>query len=190
VPVWRARLILALATGRVAAARSALEHLPARESTAAQAQRLAAWLAARSANVERERAALERLIAADPGDSAGYERLAELAHKRGQGLDASEWRRKRTDIDQIKARYQKRYERNQPLRDAVEMARLAEQLGRWFEAQVFLAVASVVDPDRNERRTDLALVRLHLRAVATDERSLASVLAGEFDEARDLQRAP
>ena len=49
---------------------------------------------------------------------------------------------------QIKARYQKRYERNQPLRDAIEMARLAEQLGRWFEARVFLAVATVVDPDR------------------------------------------
>ena len=61
-------------------------------------------------------------IAADPGDSAAYDRLAELADKGGKSLDAAEWRRKRTEIDQIKARYQKRFERNQPLRDAIEMA--------------------------------------------------------------------
>jgi enediyne biosynthesis protein E4 len=187
VPVWRARLNLALATDRVAAAKSALEHLPARESTEAQVQRLTAWLAALNANVERERQALERLIAADPGDSAAYDRLAELADKRGQSLDAAEWRRKRNEIDQIKVRYQKRFERNQPLRDAIEMARLAEQLGRWFESRVFLAVASVVDPERRELRDDLERVTQHLRPAAMDDRSLAALLADELNGVRDAR---
>jgi thioredoxin-like negative regulator of GroEL len=182
VSVWRARLNWAMATDRVAAARSALEHLPGKESTQAQVQKLVAWLAARSADPERERDALERLIAADPGDRAAYDRLAELADKRGQSLEAAELRRKRTENEQIMARYQKRYERNQPLRDAFEMARLAEQLGRWFEAGVFLTVATVVDPVRGELSALLERVEQHLRAAAEDDRTLAAVVAEELGD--------
>ena len=38
-------------------------------------------------------------------------------------------------------RYVELYDRKQPIRDAVESARLAEQLGRRFEARVFLTIA-------------------------------------------------
>jgi thioredoxin-like negative regulator of GroEL len=51
--VWRACLRWAQATGRVDAARSALEHIPACEASVADVHRIAAWLAARCANVER-----------------------------------------------------------------------------------------------------------------------------------------
>ena len=90
VPVWRARLDWAVATNRVAEAREAAEHLPAEESTPAQVHRLAAWFAARRGDVESERRALERLIAADPADFAALDRLAELADRDGQPDRAAE----------------------------------------------------------------------------------------------------
>src|SRR5262249_26252872 len=60
VPVWKAYLAWAMATSRGAEVREALEHLPAAESTPAQVERLAAWLAARRGDVASERRALER----------------------------------------------------------------------------------------------------------------------------------
>ena len=68
-----------MATGREAEAREALEYLPADGATPAQVHRLAAWFAARRGDAESERQALDRLIAADPGDGAALDRLAELA---------------------------------------------------------------------------------------------------------------
>ena len=56
------------------------------------------------------------------------------------------------------------------------MARLAEQLGRWFEARVFLTIASLVEPTRGDFPAELA--RLHHREVvdAPPGRTLAEVL--------------
>jgi hypothetical protein len=82
-------------------------------------------------------------------------------------------------MDRIKARYQKLFERNQPLRDAVEMARLAEQLGRWFEAHVFLTVAIVVEGNRTDLMRDLERVRQQRLKTGRDNRTLAEVLAME-----------
>jgi thioredoxin-like negative regulator of GroEL len=188
--VWRARLDWALATDRVDEVRSALEHLPASASTPAQVQRLAAWLAARGENVEVERRALERLVAVDPADSAAFERLAELADLGGEGSHAAELRSERAEIDLLKERYQQRYRRNQPLRDASEMARLAERLGRWFEAEVFLTVATVVDDDRDDLRRDLARLRQRRRDVEGGDRTLADVLAIELGGVQDRRPVP
>ena len=64
-------------------------------------------------------------------------------------------------VEKLQARYEKLYQRNQPSRDAAEMARLAEQLGRRFEAEVFLTVAIAVDTDRDDLRSDLSRLKLH-----------------------------
>ncbi len=109
-----------------------------------------AGLAARDRASERR--ALERLIAADPADFAALKRLAELAVEQGQPGRAAELRRQKTEMDTLQARYQKLYEQNQPLRDAAEMARLAERLGRRFEARVFGTVAVVVGLDCDDLR--------------------------------------
>jgi len=184
VPVWRARLNWAMVTGRVAEARAAMEHLPAAESTPAQVQKLAAWFAAQRGDAASERTALERLITVDPTDFTALDRLAELAVQDDQPDRAIELRRKKTEIDLHKARYQKLYERYQPRRDAAEMARLAEQLGRRFEARAFLTVAVAVDPERDDLRRDLA--RLNQRTGTIDEpgRTLADVLAPELGDHR------
>jgi len=180
VPVWRARLNWAMATGRVAEAQSATEHLPAADWAPAQVQKLAAWFAAERGDAASERTLLQRLITADPTDFTALDRLVELAVKDGQPDRAVELRRKKTEIDRLKARYQKLYERYQPRRDAAEMARLAEQLGRRFEARAFLTVAVAVDPDRTDLRSDLS--RLEQKSAINEPgRTLAGLLDSELD---------
>jgi thioredoxin-like negative regulator of GroEL len=179
--VWRAKLSWAMATARVSTAREALKHLPATESTPAEVQKLAAWFARQREDIDSEQRALERLTAADPADFQALDRLIELALKDGQADRAALLRRKRAATEKLQARYEKLYRRNQPSRDAAEMARLAEQLGRWFEAEVFLSVAVAVDTDRDDLRRDLS--RLKLRAETSDRQhgTLDAVLAPELD---------
>ena len=136
--------------------RQALEHLPAEDSTSAQVHRLKAWLAAKRGDVATERRELERLLAEDPADLTALDRLAQLAEKAGQPAQAAELLRKKAEIDRLRARYEKLYDRNQPIRDAEEMASLAEQLGREFEARVFLTVAISEEPEREEVRRPAA----------------------------------
>jgi len=183
VPIWRARLDWALATGRVAEVREALEHLPAAESTPAQMHRLAAWLAARRGDAASERQALERLIAADPGDGAALDRLAELALRDGQPDRAGELHRRKAQRDQLGLRYQELFLRNQTVRDAEEMARLAEQLGHFFEAKAFWAVALAAEPAREDLRAALARWERRATPVTEPGQTLAEVLALELDAA-------
>lgn len=183
VPIWRARLDWALATGRVAEVREALEHLPAAESTPAQVHRLAAWLAARRGDAASERHALERLIAADPGDGAALDRLAELALRDGQPDRSGELHRRKARRDQLGLRYQELFLRNQTVRDAEEMAGLAEQLGHSFEAKAFLAVALAAEPAREDLRAALSRWERRSTPVAEPGQTLAEVLALELDAA-------
>ena len=150
VPVWRARLRWAFAAGRVAEARTALTHLPAAESTPAEVQNLAAWFASRRNDVESERRALERLMVEAPAEFTALDRLVELTAKAGQIDRAAQLRDQKTRIERLRARYQKLHKRYQPSRDAAEMAQLAEQLGRWFEAKVYLTLAEADGPGRGD----------------------------------------
>jgi len=159
VPVWRARLSWATATSRVAEVQEALDHLPAAESTPAQVLSLVAWFAACRGDVKSETRALQRLITEDPANVAALDRLAELTVREGNPTDVAALRRKRTEIDQLQARYWELYQRTQPARDGAEMARIAIQLGQWFEAKAFLTVAAAVDPDRVDLRNDLARLK-------------------------------
>ena len=72
------------------------------------------------------------------------DRLIELAVKHAQPERANELRRLRSEIETLENRYLKLFERNQPLRDAAEMAQLAERIGHRFEAKAFRTVADAV----------------------------------------------
>jgi len=183
LPVWRARLEWAMATGRSAEAREALEHLPADRETPAQVHRLTAWFAARRGDAESERQALERLIAADPGDGAALDRLAELALRDGLAPRAAELRRKKIALDSLRSRYKELFRCIQPVRNAMEMSRIAEQLGRFFESRAFATLAVATDPDRVDLRGILA--RIEQRQITIDEpgRTLAQRLTRELDAA-------
>jgi enediyne biosynthesis protein E4 len=183
VPVWRARLDWAIATNHIAVVHEALKHLPANESTPTQVARLEVWLAARRGDVASERRALERQIEADPADFRASDRLAELAMNEGHPQRAAGLRDQKSELAQLQARYLKLHARNQPMRDAATMAALAEQLGRWFEARVFLTVAIAAAPGRVDLRRDLT--RLHERrdTIGGTRRTLAELLAPEHGDA-------
>jgi tetratricopeptide (TPR) repeat protein len=148
VPVWRARLSWGVATDRIDVVEEAVTHIPASEFVPGQLHRLSAWVASRRGDVEVERRELEQQLNVDPGDLSTLERLAQLAEQGGRGEQAARLRRMRGEIDELRARYEKLHERKQPLRDAVELARLAARLGREFEARGFFTVAISDDPKR------------------------------------------
>jgi thioredoxin-like negative regulator of GroEL len=178
-PVWRARLNWAMATGRVRDARVATEQLPAPELTPALVQKLVAWFAAQREDTKSERAALTRLIAADPADFTALDRLVELEVKEGQPDSARELRRKKIEIDRLRVRYQELFHRHQPLRDAAEMARIAEQLGRRFEARAFLTLAVAVDPDRDKLQSALILLNKQTEITNEPGGTLADLLGSD-----------
>jgi enediyne biosynthesis protein E4 len=172
----------AVAANRVAEAREALKHLHAEVSTPAQIHKLAAWFAARRGDVESERRALERLIAADPADIVALDRLAELAVKNGEPNRAAGLRREKTVIAKRIARYQQLHVRHQPNRDAAEMARLAEQLGQRFEAKAFLTLAVAIDRDRADLRRDLDRLNQRAGTIEGPGHTLADLLAPELGD--------
>jgi thioredoxin-like negative regulator of GroEL len=177
VAVWRARLRWGMATNKIDVVQQALTHLPAAESALAEIHRLKAWLSAQRGDIEAERRELERVVAADPADIAALDRLGQLADQAGQRDRIATVVAKKADIERMRDRYIKLYERNQPVRDAVEMAHLAEQLGSAFEARVFLTVAIGEDPDREDLRQDLQRVAKIPKMVAKPGETLAGFLA-------------
>jgi tetratricopeptide (TPR) repeat protein len=176
VPVWRTRLNWGMATSRVDVAREALAHLPASESTPAQVYRLEAWLAAKQGNHATERQTLERLITAEPTDLTALKRLSELARRVGQSERTAELQGRAGEIDRLNARYRKLYDRNQPIRDAVEMGQLALRLQRTFEARVFLTVAAAESLHPNDARRELQWLSQHSTPIARTSSSLAEAI--------------
>jgi tetratricopeptide (TPR) repeat protein len=190
VPVWRARLSWGIATNRVDVVQQTLTHLPAAESMPAQLHRLNAWLASKRGDVETERRELERLLVADPADLTAVDRLAQLAEEDGQPARAVELRREKGEIDGLRARYEKLYERKQPIRDAVEMAKLAERLGRECEARGFLTVAISDDPNREDLRHDLERLSQSPATVAKRGQTAPEVLAHKLDKKGHIDVTP
>ncbi len=183
VPVWRGWLNWGIATKQLNVVRQALKHLPAEDVTVARVHQLKAWLAAMRADTSTERQQLEHLLAEDPADRTALDRLAELAEKAGQPAQAAEALHIKAEIDRLRARYEKLYDRNQPIRDAEEMASLAEQLGRNFEARVFLTVALSEEPERDDLRQNLQrLMSQRSKQAAWNGRTLAEVIEDQEGE--------
>jgi enediyne biosynthesis protein E4 len=157
--VWRARLNWSMRTNRVAEARVALKHLPAALATPAEVHRLSAWMASGCGDIERERHELAALVAAAPEDFEALARLEKLEHERSAKTASAEPRRRKVEIERDQTRYRELYRRNQPSRDAEEMARLAERLGHRFEASLFLAAAIAEEPDRADLRENLGRLK-------------------------------
>jgi tetratricopeptide (TPR) repeat protein len=146
--VWRARLEWSMRTHQLDEATAALQHLPAELATPAEIHRRAAWIAAQGGDRELEHHELAALVAEAPEDFDALERLETLERAEPSKTAASAPRRQRAEIERDQKRYRELYRRNQPARDAEEMARLAQRLGHRFEAILFLTAAIAEEPAR------------------------------------------
>jgi enediyne biosynthesis protein E4 len=166
----------------------ALSHIRVEDSTPAQIQRLTAWLAEFCSDLDSERSALERLIGVNPGDIDAFDRLVAIAQKEGQADRADELRRRRIEVERLVALYDKLYKRNQTIRDAAEMASLAEQLGQPFESKVLRTIAIATGLDHHERRDAVVGSRRDVTTRQSAQGTLADLLASEL-EAADRAKA-
>ena len=105
--VWRARLDWAQAAERPDEVVRAAHHLPVSLFSQARVLELRAWMAALSGDRQAERTALESKIGLEAADSAGIERLADLAAQDGQREQLAELRRRKAAIDAARVRYRR-----------------------------------------------------------------------------------
>ena len=181
--IWRTRLDWALATHRLADVRQALSHLPVEDSTPGQVQRLTAWLAAYRGDFDSERRALECLIAINPCDFETLDSMVAIAQNEGEADRAEELRRQKIEVERLLARYDKLYKRNQTIRDAAEMASLAEQLGQRFEARVLQTIAFATELEHRQRPDPPAASSRDDTKMPSPRGTLADLLVRELDAA-------
>jgi tetratricopeptide (TPR) repeat protein len=129
------RLDWSVAAGRPDRAAEALEILGPSNPVPAEIPALAAWFARRRGDAAAEHAALEALLEQQPAEIEAVERLAELEFLRGKPERMAELRRRKAELDAIKERYRRLVAHGDPAADSAETARLAESLGRRYEAR-------------------------------------------------------
>ena len=175
--VWKGRLDLAMATGDVAGARKAFERLLPDRVPAAELLAVPAWFAAQSGDSERERQALEELLERAPGRGPAVERLAELELLAGRPDRAAKLRARKAELDRAKTHYEILITKpsHEAVHFAAEAARLAETLGRSFEASALWSVALERKP--GDREASQALARLERAGRAHAGLTLAGLLS-------------
>jgi tetratricopeptide (TPR) repeat protein len=171
--IWKARLKWSTAVDDVEAAREAIEHLPAQALGPADVLDLRAWLARKRGDLSAERQALDELIQTDPGRSASYVRLAELLQHAGDRAGAASLRQQKADLDAARDRYNRLYREDRYASHVEELARLAEQLGRWFEAHGFWEIIQAREP--GNAQAAVAVARLSTRDSQASHASLDEV---------------
>ena len=118
-------------------------------------------------------------MAEGPVDVKDLDRLAALARNSGHPDQAAEFTNRKAELERLLVRYLKLHDRVQPIRDAVELAHLAERLGRTFEARVFVSLAIAATPERDDLRRDLERLNRSSATVADGGQTLAEILALE-----------
>ena len=181
--VWQARLDFGMASGERDLVLEALKHLPATDSTPAQILRITAWLAAGNGDHEAEEHALARLATTGPLDPEALVRLSELTGQTGPSERRAKWESRRAELTQRAARYQKLFDRNQPIRDAAEMGLLAKRLGQPLEARVFLTVAAATSLHPDEAKRELATLNRREARLDAPGRSMADLIAAPATQA-------
>ena len=184
--VGRARLDRAVAADDVDDAWRAARHLPSESVSASETLALRAWFASRRGHLDAERCGWEALVEREPGDARALERLAVLALDAGRPDRAAKYRNDKAAIDGAKRRYQDILGAPASPAPYEELARLAETLGRRFDARGWWTLLVVREPGNREFRA--ALDRLAPQpdpSPGASGRTLASLLAdppGPLDE--------
>jgi tetratricopeptide (TPR) repeat protein len=167
--LWGARLSWAVAAGQPSAVREALTHLPAGSLALGRVLALRAWVAARRNDPRAERDALQALTAHDPGDISALERLAGLAAEAGEIGRVESLRRLKAEKDRARRLYRSLVSGPDPGSQLAELGRLAQSLGRVFEARGWWALQARREPGDREAAAALArLSRAELNRPADD----------------------
>jgi tetratricopeptide (TPR) repeat protein len=139
--VWRMKRDWAIAADLPAQVRQTLSHLPADEEPEERVLALRVWLAAHQNDREAQRRALKQWVELDPGDAAAREQLAEREREDGHLREAEAQRSEIRALDPIRKEYTRLLASPSPESHADELARLAGQLGRRFDAAQWAALA-------------------------------------------------
>ncbi len=139
--VWRARLDWAMATDHLHEAALAMKRLPAKGLDLVEILNLRAWLAGRLGDLAAEERALKRLAAHTPGATKIVVRLTELAVRAGRVDEVARLRARKAELDQATEMYRKILNAAAPKSGFDELGRLAETLGRFFEARGWWGLA-------------------------------------------------
>jgi tetratricopeptide (TPR) repeat protein len=156
IATWKAWLEWSLAADDPKTAREAMKHLPAQAMSTADATQLHAYFAKHHADATAERQALEELIKIDPGRSSALVRLAELYQQAGDRKRAEALRQQKADLDIAHDRYNRLYREDRYASHVEELARLAERLGRTFEARGFWELIQTREPKNAQAAAALA----------------------------------
>ena len=141
-----------MASDRLDLAAEALRRLPADRLEPIEIASLRARFAEARHDPAFEARVLERLVGEARGNAAALDRLADLAAQAGRGADVALLRRRKAEIDQAKERYRQRLADPDPASAADELARLAESLGRTFDAKAWWTLSSRRGGDRLRAR--------------------------------------
>lgn len=143
-PARSAWLELAREAGRAAEVEELLNDGFWAEIEAAEQPAWLAWLARRLDSRREERLALERWLEIEPFNSVALERLGTLAAQAGESALAEELRLRKWKVDDALDRYRTLISGPSDfsaLAERVQMARLAEEAGRAFDARCWCTLA-------------------------------------------------
>ena len=191
VAAWRGRLDLALATRDVEGAWRAVGHLTAGSVGPAEVLSLRAWFAELADDEPKERRALTELLTLEGANVRALERLAELELRAGRPEEAARLRARKAGLDRANARYDLVFSLPEATAHAIQLAHLAETLGRVQEARILWTIARRQHPD--DPAPAEALARLDRRPPPprpTADRTLSALLAERVDGGPLARRRP
>jgi tetratricopeptide (TPR) repeat protein len=172
--IWRAWLFRAKAADDPGALWRALEHLTTADLEPAELPAIRAWLAARAGRSELERPALEERVKLRPEDLAAYDRLVALC---AATPDALRWRDARAEVVRAAGRTRELLFGDDPASHTAELARLAETLGRRFDARCWWTLHARANPASGEAPAALARLGDLTPEPVQHSRTLAALLA-------------
>jgi tetratricopeptide (TPR) repeat protein len=181
--VWRARLEWAMATDRLADAIESLRHLPADRLALEHHFSTRAWMAARLGDTRAEQDALTRWVGRVPGELTALARLITLKARSGSAEEVAELRRRKARLDRASDDYRGALADRIPTGGFPELGRLAEELGRWFEARGWWTLALRQSVGSEEARVALGRIDRIEREMAADDRVAAGSRPGTMADA-------
>jgi tetratricopeptide (TPR) repeat protein len=159
--VARSRLSWAIASRSLDQAHEAAARIRVDQLEPSESARLLAQLANFRGDRVGERQALERLVELEPGDAAAWSRLADLAAKDGETQRRAQYRERKAEIDRWNDDYRRlmgaaaQGDRSR----TVELAQIAESLGRRFEARGWWTLSARSSTDNQIAQAGLRRLR-------------------------------